>query len=401
MYMRVLTEVILDKRRIKKSGLYAVKVRVTFLRQQKYYSVGFDLSQFDFDQVMASKVKIAYKEKRIEIDNRLNEIRSAINAIPNFSFGQLDIMLKTAINDSNDIFPLFEKMYMEKLDEEKFSTASTYKTSIKSFKDFQGRIGYYDINSSFLKKYESSMLKKGYSSTTIGINIRNLRTLYNRALATKIITDSSLYPFKKSLYKIPRGKNIKKALDKEEIKKIYQFNDYHSITEKWAKEMWMLSYLLNGINPSDLFRLEKENLVDGYITFFRKKTEDSSNTNLPIIIYVREEAKELIQNLSDNDSIYLIRGLKEGMNEEQKFKTIHQKIKTINDYMKRIAKRIGIEKPCTTYYARHSYAQALKESGVAVEVISESLGHKSISTTRSYLANYPREIMKASVANLL
>jgi integrase len=399
--MRVLTEVILDKRRIKKSGLYAVKVRVTFLRQQKYYSVGFDLSQFDFDQVMASKVKIAYKEKRIEIDNRLNEIRSAINAIPNFSFGQLDIMLKTAINDSNDIFPLFEKMYMEKLDEEKFSTASTYKTSIKSFKDFQGRIGYYDINSSFLKKYESSMLKKGYSSTTIGINIRNLRTLYNRALATKIITDSSLYPFKKSLYKIPRGKNIKKALDKEEIKKIYQFNDYHSITEKWAKEMWMLSYLLNGINPSDLFRLEKENLVDGYITFFRKKTEDSSNTNLPIIIYVREEAKELIQNLSDNDSIYLIRGLKEGMNEEQKFKTIHQKIKTINDYMKRIAKRIGIEKPCTTYYARHSYAQALKESGVAVEVISESLGHKSISTTRSYLANYPREIMKASVANLL
>jgi integrase len=399
--MRVLIEVILDKRRTKSSGLYPVKVRVTYLRQQKYYYVGLDMSQDEFNNVMALKVKLAYKDKRIAIDNRLTEIRFAIDALSNFSFGQLDVALKSSLTNSNDIFPLFEKMYQEKIQEEKFSTASTYKTSIKSFKDFQGHIGYFDITPSFLKSYESIMLKNGYSATTIGINVRNLRTLYNRALAAKIITDSSLYPFKKSSYKIPRGKNVKKALNKEEIRTIYHFDDYYAPTEKWAKEMWMLLYLLNGINPSDLFRLTKTSFDDGYISFYRKKTEDSSITSLPIVIYVREEAKQIIKNWSNESSPYLVNGLEEEMSEEEKFKTIHQKIKMINDYMRRIATRIGIDKPCTCYFARHSYAQSLKESGVAIEIISESLGHTSITTTRHYLSSFKRDTIKKATEGLL
>lgn len=399
--MRVLIEAILDKRRSKSNGLYAVKIRVTYLRQQKYYYVGLDMNQDEFNNVMAQKVKLAHKDKRIAIDNRLAEIRNAIDALTNFSFGQLDVALKTPVTDSNDIFPLFEKMYQEKIQEEKFSTASTYKTSIRSFKDFQSRIGYFDITSSFLKRYESTMLKKGYSATTIGINIRNLRTLYNRALAAKIITDSTLYPFKKTSYKIPKGRNIKKALTKEEVRKIYEFNDYHSITEKWAKEMWMLSYLLNGINPNDLFRLTKDSLDDGYIIFHRKKTQESSTSSLPIVVYVREEARQIIDNWSNESSPYLVKGLEEDMSEEQKFKTIHQKIKMINDYMSRIAGRIGLDKPCTCYYARHSYAQSLKESGVAIEIISESLGHTSINTTRHYLSSFKRDTIKKATEGLL
>jgi integrase/recombinase XerD len=399
--MRILIEVVLDKRRPKSSGLYAVKVRVTYLRQQKYYYVGLDMSQDEYDKVMSLKVKLANKDKRVAIDNRLTEIRNAIDGLSNFSFGQLDVALKSTVTDANDIFPLFERMYQEKIQEEKFGTASTYKSSIRSFKEFQGRIGYFDITPSFLKRYEASMLKKGRSATTVGINVRNLRTLYNKAVAAKIINDSSLYPFKKSAYKIPKGKNIKKALDKEEIMKIYHFNDYHAPIEKWAKEMWILSYLLNGINPSDLFRLSKADFDDGYISFYRKKTEDSSTTSLPIVIYVRDEAKQIIEYWSKDTSPFLVNGLEEGMSEEQKFKTIHQKIKMINDYMKRIASRIGIDKPCTCYYARHSFAQALKNSGAPIELISESLGHSSITTTRHYLNSFKREMVKKAADSLL
>ena len=89
------------------------------------------------------------------------------------------------------------------------------------------------------------------------------------------------------------------------------------------------------------------------------------------------------------------------MSEEHKFKTIKQKVKMINDYMKRIAERIGIDKPCTCYYARHSYAQSLKESGVAIEVISESLGHTSLTTTRSYLSSFKRDTIKKATEGLL
>ena len=47
---------ILDKRRPKKDGLFPVKVRVTFQQAQKYFPVGVDLTQEDFDRVMKSPV---------------------------------------------------------------------------------------------------------------------------------------------------------------------------------------------------------------------------------------------------------------------------------------------------------------------------------------------------------
>ena len=43
--------------------------------------------------------------------------------------------------------------------------------------------------------------------------------------------------------------------------------------------------------------------------------------------------------------------------------------------MKTLGKQLGIKSKLTTYVARHSYATMLKNLGVSVEEISESLGH--------------------------
>ncbi len=44
--------------------------------------------------------------------------------------------------------------------------------------------------------------------------------------------------------------------------------------------------------------------------------------------------------------------------------------------------------PITTYWARHSYASLLKQSGQSVELIREMLGHSDIKTTESYLKRF-------------
>ena len=46
-----------------------------------------------------------------------------------------------------------------------------------------------------------------------------------------------------------------------------------------------------------------------------------------------------------------------------------------------------------TYVARHSFAMALKEQNVPIEMISELLGHKSIKTTQIYLRSFSLEKM--------
>lgn len=47
----------------------------------------------------------------------------------------------------------------------------------------------------------------------------------------------------------------------------------------------------------------------------------------------------------------------------------------------------------TSYTIRHSFAMALKEQNVPIEMISELLGHKSIKTTQIYLRSFSLEKM--------
>ena len=60
-------------------------------------------------------------------------------------------------------------------------------------------------------------------------------------------------------------------------------------------------------------------------------------------------------------------------------------------YLVRSAK--GGRMVITSYTIRHSFAMALKEQNVPIEMISELLGHKSIKTTQIYLRSFSLEKM--------
>jgi len=74
----------------------------------------------------------------------------------------------------------------------------------------------------FLNQYEAWMLNNGRSTTTVGIYLRSLRTIYNKGIEAGIV-DKESYPFKKGKYQIPAGRNIKKALTIGEIQKIFEY----------------------------------------------------------------------------------------------------------------------------------------------------------------------------------
>ena len=71
----VTTGIILDTRRARKNGTYPVKLRVTYLRKQKYYPTKHSFSQEEFDAIMKRNPRRKdYKEtqKKIEaIETRL------------------------------------------------------------------------------------------------------------------------------------------------------------------------------------------------------------------------------------------------------------------------------------------------------------------------------------------
>lgn len=78
-----------------------------------------------------------------------------------------------------------------------------------------------------------------------------------------------------------------------------------------------------------------------------------------------------------------------------------KKLKRFNNDLKKIAEIVGIDKPLTSYVARHSFATNLKELGVSTDVISQSMGHQNVSITTAYLKDFDNEVIDDANERLL
>jgi len=136
------------------------------------------------------------------------------------------------------------------------------------------------IKPDWLEKYQKAMELESKSLTTIGIYTRSLRTIFNIAIDEGIEN----YPFGKRKYQIPAPQNTKKALNKLELKLIFEYKPKARSWEELAHDIWMFSYLCNGANIKDICRLKNKNLNEKTITFVRAKTERTTIKNQKNIV---------------------------------------------------------------------------------------------------------------------
>ncbi len=112
-----------------------------------------------------------------------------------------------------------EKLYCDNFDNKtengEIGTANSYKDSLSSFKKFwkSDYLSIEDVDVKFLKKYEKWMLEtRGNSVTTVGIYLRNLRTVFN-LIINHDKSKFENYPFTEKKYIIPTAENEKISLE--------------------------------------------------------------------------------------------------------------------------------------------------------------------------------------------
>ena len=159
------------------------------------------------------------------------------------------------------------------------------------------------------------------------------------------------------------------------------------------RDLWVFSYLCNGINFMDLLFLQYSNIMDGEICFVRSKTSRTTKHNKEIHAIITPEMWNIIQKWGNprlSSQTYIFKYARGTEDAFEKIRLVRRIITKCNRRLKKIAKDIGIFQ-LTTYTARHSFATVLKRGGAKTSYISESLGHSNLSVTEHYLAYFEKE----------
>ena len=402
----MITLKIVLKKKLLSDGTYPVCLRVTRERQCRHYKTPFNakldewiestgcFNKRNANHVQFNRLLVKFKERAYQIVTDL-EIEN-----PDYSIQEFDSRYRVTFNPvSNDVFAFFDEIIQEMTFAGRIGNAKSYKdakTSVQIFHKMK-KLNFREVNPAFLSKYDAFLRSRGGTDGGVGVKMRAIRALFNKAIERGVIKES-LYPFK--TYKISnlRGKGFKRALDFEEIMRIINLDlsDHPHLIN--CKNYFVFSFYTRGMNFADMMCLEWKDVEANVIYYTRAKTK--GNFSIAIMPPVQNILDYYREHGYGNKYVFPLL-FREDYTPTQLADRKHKMLGIYNIELKEVAKLCNITKNVSSYVARHSFANCLKQKGVATDVISESLGHQNLAVTQAYLKELDTEIVDKALEVLL
>lgn len=346
----VFIKVVLDKRREKRNGKYPLKLRVYTgqPRIQKLYTLDLEYTNDEFVSIMQSKAGDALNAHRLNLQLTEWMAKKIAKELNPFDFDRFESKFFQNTHIAPDIIAYYSDSVIEMDAEQRLNSASNYRNSLQSILDYiqystgtkPNKIPFALITEDWLQEYEKYCLNvKSFSPATVGIYLRPLRAIFNKALDKKDI-EAEQYPFGRRKYRIPSAeKNIRWA-SKADYLRTLAAHPQNSDQER-ARDFLILSILCNDLNPSDIAWLRFENLA-GNILVISQTTEEGKRTGFSksMVCVVPDEVKSIIAkhgNVELNPQSFLFPILKENMTPSQQHHKIEQFTKYLTFHIKALA----------------------------------------------------------------
>ena len=383
----------------KADDTYNVKICVYHKGERKFI----DTTHYVVKKQLTKDLKIKDPFILEKVNDELKEHRKTISDLDD----RLDYFTAESLRDylrdkDEDVdFIKFCDKHIESLkkggNKEK-GTAKNQNTVRNSLVDYFKRpsVSIKEINSNMLVTYERYLrsertmtrynqdgkavvsTKKGLSDSGLHNHMRDLRTLFNAAREIHNNEDLGIYrikhyPFKK--YKVgspPLTKKRNHTL--EQVLAIRDCATTLGSRAELAKELYMLSFYLCGMNAVDLYQITERDIRNGRIDYNRSKTEGKRKDNAFISIKIVDETKPLLEkylgklSLRYSSSDCLNWALCKGMEQLRKLTGIPD---------------------LTLYWARHTFANtARNDCRMSKDDVALALNHvdEGNRTTDIYIA---------------
>ena len=382
----------------KEDGTWNVKIRVTYSRVSKYLPTNMFVTK---DDLNTKKDKITNKTKLKKLTDVIDEYRSIAENIAitsTLTTARISEFIKKALdkkeNTEVDFIAFANKVIAKRKKDaapKEDKTAAGYQTVVNSLQDFfkRDRILITEINYKSLLLYEEylktervvtrlnqfgKLQKRTLKPVGNGINnyMRIIRSLFNDAMEEYNDEDNNEqlikhYPFKK--FKIAKPQQPpKKDINIEDVRRLRDFKPTTS-TERTilARDVYMLSFYLVGINLIDLFKAK--DLKNGQLSYNRSKTESRRDDKALISIKVEPEAQAIISKYADPSK-------KRIFNFYNLYKTNNNFTKAVNIGLKQISTELELVPNITSGSARASWATiAFNDCNVSKDEVDMALNH--------------------------
>lgn len=413
-----------------KEGKRAIVLRFTLNRERFYIDLNIKdklfLTQLADGQIKPTAGISNYKQINAYLRQRLEEAHNIAfqlerKKIP-VTYQRFTELFKSEVK--NDfVFPYFDYLVQGFEEKGKIGNSSIYQTVSNSLFEFSKRnknLRFTDIDKRFIENYADYLsnkpvvgkkktnekAKRKMTGNGISLYMRTLRSTFNKAIADNLI-EASFYPFYNQNnpggYKATQTetRTRKKALSRDEIRLIKEYEATHYSRKYDAKQFFLFSYYCRGINFTDIAFLKDTNIEKGRLVYSRAKTRNTQLLNLELL----PPAIEIIDYFSKHPDTadYLFPILNsEVYDTPKKVKTrINTVMSDVNEDLKLIAAELAIDPDLSTNYARHSWATIMKKSGHSTAMISEGLAHTSEKTTQIYLDGFGNSTLDEASRSIL
>jgi len=395
----------LDTRRQKDDGTYPLILRLTHHEKTTAISLGISLHKKDWDE-KSRAIRKSYKgtESVSRLNNLLQKQRTEatdiiVKLFENDELNKLTVSeIKAKIEKptvSQSFFAFADKQIYDLQEAKRFGTAKSYKEVLHVIKQYVGErdLSFNQINFQFLTRFETAHIAKGNSLNGLAVYMRTIRALYNKAIKSDLI-DGNNYPF--THYKVKSVPTEKRALEWDLLKKIIllELSQDHILFN--TRNYFVASYMMYGMNFSDMAFLRKNDIRDGRIQYRRKKTSKLYD------IRITEALENILSHYSTvaNQSEFVFPILKSPESEQQ-YREILWARKRYNTKLKLLAQLLNIDQKLTSYVSRHSFATQAMLFDIPLNAISAMLGHSNIKTTEIYLKSLPSSMLDNYNSKLL
>lgn len=285
-------------------------------------------------------------------------------------------------------FPFMQYRIRQLRAENRTGTASICETARRSFSRFRHGedIRMDKIDGVLMQRYETFLKQDNVSPNSISCYMRALRSAYNQAVSRGLC--SQRQPFAEVYTGV--DKTIKRAVSEDVVIRLKQLDLSSKRELEKARDLFLFSFYMRGMPFVDMANLRQCNLKNGHLVYTRSKTKQV------LTVKVEKCMEDIIGKYAGQTTgDYLLPVYTAGN---------HSHIgclRTYNKRLKRISGLLQLEKPLSSYVARHSWATIALRRGISVQVISEGMGHENEKTTRIYLASLEQSVIDDANARII